>query len=385
MWCQEKIAHEIAKGFIDGGISMIIGCTKKLLDEMGITAESSHEEKELFCWSAHLVTVNRRKAVVVVNDSNRFGFVLYGLKAKEFKKINELIVQGIRRCLQNEKIKEEIIDGYLREAGAVSFSKTKGPKYVSRLNKACELVGFFEDLLDLSDIYQNKVTDIINNDLIKVDKKSDYEHPCDLLLKDFKEAHGDSIVKCEAALLLVKLNLGAYTAERRIITPIDIDFKGLHEILQVAFDWKEYHLHKFNVINEKGKCVINLIGEHEEIFEVRQDCMVAQESEVLIKDYMKDGFKLLYYYDFGDNWQHEITVKDIIPDYDKNFPICLEGMGDAPPENVGGIPGYEEFLEIMGDPKHSRYKEIMGWAESQWYRKFDIELVNKRLRYTLRR
>jgi len=82
---------------------MIIGCTKKLQDEMGITADSGHEEKDLFCWSAHLVTVNRRKAVVVVNDSNRFGFVLYGLKAKDFKRMDELILQGIRSILKMKR------------------------------------------------------------------------------------------------------------------------------------------------------------------------------------------------------------------------------------------------------------------------------------------
>lgn len=363
---------------------MVIGCTKKLQDEIGITSKSSDEEKDLFSWSAHLVIMNRRKTVVVVNDSNRFGFVLYGLKAKEFKRIDELIVQGIRRCFQNEKIKDEIIEGYLSEAGAISFSKTKGPKYVSSLNKACELVGVFENLLDSSNIYQTKVTDKINNDLVKIDK-NDYEHPFDLLLKDFKQAYGDSIAKCEAAHILVKFNLGAYTAERRISIPIDIDFKRLHEILQVAFEWKDYHLHEFNIINQKAECVLNVISEHEEVIEVRQDCKVVQESEVLIKDYIKDGFMLIYCYYFGDNWQHEITVQRIISDYDENFPICLEGVGDAPPEDVGGIPGYEEFLEIMGNPKHSMYEEMKRWADSQWYRKFDIELVNRRLIYVLRR
>ena len=184
---------------------------------------------------------------------------------------------------------------------------------------------------------------------------------------------------------MVKLDLGAYCAERRIVTPINIDFKELHEILQVAFQWKDSHLHKFNIINEKGECELKIISEDEEKLESRKDCNTALESEVLIKDYMRDGYRFLYCYDFGDNWQHEITVEDIIPDYDKNFPICLEGTGDAPPEDVGGIPGYEEFLEVMGNPKHVMYDEMKRWADIQWCRKFDIELLNRRLRYVFRR
>ena len=175
---------------------MLIGCTKKLQDEIGITVESGYEEKELFCWSANLVKINRRKAVVVVNDSNRFGFVLFGLKAKDFKKIDELILQGIRRCLKDENIKEEIIDQYISDANSICFSKTKGPKYVSRLNKACECICYFEELLDLENVYQLKATRKMNTDLVKIDK-SDYENPYVLVLKDFKQTYGDNIVSCD--------------------------------------------------------------------------------------------------------------------------------------------------------------------------------------------
>lgn len=89
---------------------MIIGCTKKLQDEIGLVTQKNRvEESELFSWSANLIKLKRRKAVVVVNDKNRFGLVLFGLKKKDFIKIEELILQGIRKSLQQLKIKKEII------------------------------------------------------------------------------------------------------------------------------------------------------------------------------------------------------------------------------------------------------------------------------------
>lgn len=128
---------------------MIIGCTIKLQDEMGVMIPKSRvEENELFCWSANLIKIKRRKAVIVVNDKNRFGFVLFGLKTKDFMKIDELILQGIRRSLQQLKIKKEMIEQYLSDAGEIVYAKTNGPRYVSRLNKACEFAGFFDDILD---------------------------------------------------------------------------------------------------------------------------------------------------------------------------------------------------------------------------------------------
>lgn len=361
---------------------MIIGCTKKLQDEMGVTAQkSSVEEKELFSWSANLIKIKRRKAVIVVNNKNRFGFVLFGLKTKDFMKIDELILQGIRRSLQQLKIKKEIIEQYLSDANAIVYAKTNGHRYVARLNKACEFAGLFEDRLDFENIYQDKLSIKLNYDLIKIDK-SDYKHPCELILEDLKETYGDSIIKCEAVNLTVKFDLGVYTAERRIVTPIDIDFKELHEILQIAFDWKECHLHDFDIINEKGERVLKIISEYEDEIDLyNPGCKVAWESEVFIGDYIKAGKVIKYSYDFGDGWQHEIIFEDIILDYDKNYPFCIEGIGDGAPEDVGGIPGYEEYLKIMGNTTHPEHESMKRWADSQRYRKFDIDFVNRRLKH----
>jgi len=138
-------------------------------------------------------------------------------------------------------------------------------------------------------------------------------------------------------------------------------------------------------MNEKGECVLKVISEHEDMYDLLKDCKVVLESEVLIKDYVKAGWSMFYCYDFGDSWKHEITVDDIIPNYENNYPICLEGVGETPPEDVGGIPGYEEFLEIMANPEHPEYEAMKGFADSQLYKKFDIDLANVKLRYALRR
>lgn len=363
---------------------MQICCTKKLQDELGIVPEKGTEENDLFCWSVHLITVNRRKTVVAVNDSNRFGFVLHGLKAKDFKGLNELLIQGIRNCLKDENIKSEIIEGYLERAGDLMFAKTRGPKYVARLNKACERVNIYEDRLDTRGIFQSLATKVMNNDFIKINKESDYEYPHALLNLDLKVFAGEEIVKCEAVDLMIKLNLDRNTAWRRVITPVDISFKQLHQILQAVFDWKSYHMYDFNILDEAGKCVLNVISEFEEVFEPRQDCHMCLASEVKLSSYIIHQYKIAYCYDYGDNWEHEITIRGTNPDYDKNYPVCFMGEGNAPPEDVGGISGYEDFLEIMADPSHVEYGDMQKWAQSQWYKTFNLEFINRRLKNILR-
>ena len=364
---------------------MQICCTKKLNDEMGILATKGTEENDLFCWSVHLITVNRRKTVVAVNDSNRYGFVLHGLKAKDFKKLKELLIEGIRHCLRDEKIKNDIIDRYFNIAGDLIFSKTRGAKYVARLNKACERVNIYDDRLVTTGTFQNIATKIMNNDLIRINKDSDYAYPHELLNKDFNVFARKETVQCESVDIMIKLNLDRTTVWRRVMTPIDITFKQLHIILQAVFNWKSYHLYNFDIFDQAGKCVLNVISEFEEVYEPRQDCPMRLDSEVKLSDYAKDQYKIAYCYDYGDNWEHEITIRGINTDFDKNYPVCVMGEGNAPPEDVGGIGGYEEFVEIMADSTHVDYETMQKWAQTQWYRNFDVDLINRKLKNILRR
>ena len=98
--------------------------------------------------------VNRRKAVVLVNDHNRYAVVLYGLKAKDFKRFTEIALQGIRETFQGEGISDKVIDQYLLHTGEVSVTKTKDRTSVARMNKACDNAYFFDELWDVDSIFQ---------------------------------------------------------------------------------------------------------------------------------------------------------------------------------------------------------------------------------------
>lgn len=363
---------------------MQICCTKKLLSSMNLDSQTGSEENDLFCWSAHLITVNRRKTLVVVNDSNRYGFVLHGLKAKDFKNLEALITQGIHDCLKEEKIKDEIIEKYLKDAGPLGFTRTRGPKYVSRLNKACERVDIFDDKLDSSSLFQPLANSYLNDDIIKVDK-SDYDFPHELLKKDFEEFAQESVVRCEAVDLTVKLPLDIYTTWRRVIVPADITFKDFHKILQVVFNWLDYHLYEFDIFNNKGERILQVIDQEDEDYEPLHDCETLLSTEVKLKAYLKPENRIIYRYDFGDDWEHEIILNKVLDDYDKNYPRCLMGEGNAPPEDVGGVSGYKDFLEIMADPKHEEYGAMLRWAKSLGYKELDINRMNRLLKYVLRR
>ncbi len=114
---------------------MLIRCTKKLLDKLNIKTGENIEGDPLFSWHANLITMSRRKAVVLVNDRNRYVIVLYGLKAKDFKELDDHIRQAIRETFQEEGIKNEIIEKYINHSKEIYYTKTKDTNSLSIVMK----------------------------------------------------------------------------------------------------------------------------------------------------------------------------------------------------------------------------------------------------------
>ena len=91
---------------------------------------------------------------------------------------------------------------------------------------------------------------------------------------------------------------------------------------------------------------------------------------------------LTYDYDFGDGWEHDVVLEAILPSKSYGFiPIIEAGQRACPPEDVGGIPGYTNFLEILADPKHSAHQDTLEWVGGSFDPEFfDVDEANRVLR-----
>ena len=89
----------------------------------------------------------------------------------------------------------------------------------------------------------------------------------------------------------------------------------------------------------------------------------------------------VYIYDYGDNWQHKVKVEKIVMlDTPILFAVCIAGANACPPEDVGGAPGYEKFLEDLADPDHAEHEMLSEWIGGPFDpTAFDIDQVNQRL------
>jgi hypothetical protein len=152
----------------------------------------------------------------------------------------------------------------------------------------------------------------------------------------------------------------------------DCTLAELHEVIQVAMGWESYHLYSFEVGGvDYGD--LDMTGDELDM----KDDSRAKLSRLV----RGEKFKFRYTYDFGDNWEHEIVVEKLLPPEERTtYPVCLAGKRAGPPEDVGGVWGYMEFVEAMRDPKHPQHRQLADWYEDPFDPEaFDIDEVNRRL------
>lgn len=277
---------------------MLIQCTKKLMDELKIKPMQAKEENPLFCWHANLITVNRRKTVGLMNDSNLYRIVLYGLKAKDLENLDQLIIEAIRSTLLDECITADIVEKFIQSSPTINYEKTKDRVMVARLNKACEEIYFLGDLMKAEMIGQSHVGKIASASLVG-NGKNGYMYPNEALYKDIENFSGKTIFSCKAVELRITLDLQNHDVWRRVIVPYNITFKELHDVLQVVFGWRDYHLHDYDIFDGEIS-IVNLVCS-DDAFEYPNDVSMVAEKDIKLSEYIPKYSRIKYSYDFGDN------------------------------------------------------------------------------------
>jgi hypothetical protein len=155
---------------------------------------------------------------------------------------------------------------------------------------------------------------------------------------------------------------------RRFLVPSTITLKRLHDSIQAVMGWTDSHLHQFEMAG------IFYGAPDRELGMTRVNENKATVDQLLRRP--KD--RLTYEYDFGDSWVHDVVLEAVLPPGgDGRFPIVEAGRRACPPEDVGGIYGYADFLKAIANPKHPEHQEMLEWAgESFDPELFDVQEAN---------
>lgn len=157
---------------------------------------------------------------------------------------------------------------------------------------------------------------------------------------------------------------------RRLLVPVAIDLPLLHATLLYGMGWQGGHIHEFVIGRERFGP--NDMADLEDI---------VDEEGVTLREMLGARKTFVYVYDFGDDWRHKVKVEQIVT-MDKPITngVCIGGENACPPEDVGGPPGYEEFLAAMADPKHPEHRELKKWVGGSFDpAAFNVAEVNERL------
>jgi transcriptional regulator with XRE-family HTH domain len=151
---------------------------------------------------------------------------------------------------------------------------------------------------------------------------------------------------------------------RRIQIPSTFDFFELHVALQDAMGWRDTHLHEFEA-SEPATGRRLLIGLPDD--ENPEERPTEPGWTTPVAPILTPGASVRYLYDFGDDWSHTVTCEAREPrDAGVRYPRCLDGARACPPEDVGGPPGYMDFLAAVIDPSHEDREAMLQWAGGSW-------------------
>ncbi|MCT2536671.1 plasmid pRiA4b ORF-3 family protein [Aquibacillus koreensis] len=193
---------------------------------------------------------------------------------------------------------------------------------------------------------------------------------------------------------------------RRVIMPAAATFNRLHDVIQNTLNFQSgyphlhYHLFEFDIAKDYLTVTNNEEEYHENkaykkhykktppskeddpfgVIARHLKTTVRQPQTLKIDNYLEKHGEFLYTYDFGDNWRIKVTLEEVTEEYYYGYPTLLDGAETAPPEDVGGIPGYYDFLSIYHDKNHPDYQMIREWAKEQSYREYDEEFINRCLK-----
>lgn len=194
---------------------------------------------------------------------------------------------------------------------------------------------------------------------------------------------------------------------RRVIMPAGATFNRLNDIIQnvtnfqSGYPYGDYHLCEFDLrdenlivtndeeafqshqhykknkkmYDERLKTMPTNMVEFEKQHQEQLKVEVKKPTRIKIDDYLEKYKEIKYIYDFGDNWIFTIILEDIVDDYYFGFATLLDGAETAPPEDVGGLDGFYEFLEAYRDSKHPDHQEIKAWADAQYFKEYDPEWI----------
>lgn len=334
---------------------MQIALTGKLAKAIGIKPAAPDEKAApLFSWTANWTNTfddHKEDMIVMVNNATRFTVVIYGIKRPQPDDMAAKMTAAIRNTLRAMNLNPEIVDEYIRRTAWVNRQGLEAAFVVGNI------VTSAHGTLEFHDTFGHDVSRrLVNHSL----NWEDGYIPAEKMIEALTGLTGKAAYSYRAFVIQAVLDLKIYKATRRLIVPANLALTKLHTVLQRAYGWADYHLYDFSVFQGRSRePVIRFVPDQDSL---SWDPLAAPIAGRTLADCFPAYTRLLYTYDMGDDWRHNIKLVRIIEEHNEESPYLLKARGQTPPEDVGGVYGFIDFYNIMQDRNHPEYQEHKQWA-----------------------
>lgn len=389
---------------------MIIQCTKKVLDKLGIkeaekAPNAASLEKEemkamLHSWHVNLLTIDRRKVLLFLNDLATVSVIVYRPQAKDYNHLNDILCEGIETLMRRYGIKEDVIRKYFEDDEHSYICRSSSRSVLARMNQ-------FNNAMAWTSFHFREDQKIQINAMISLldyitGTPQGYKTPDELFVGALAELYGDgtyeSVRDRKSYVLDIRLDLEDHDIYRVVEVPALLDFHDLHNVIKTTFGWFDYHCHCFDVMDNDYDFDESEVNGPGHSYNTRLYIYDSDDRDALefldAVDYDAVGDRsirldevfgeedwCLYTYDFGDNWEHIITVKERKDSGGAMHAVMLERYGERPPEDVGGEYGYNEYLRIINNPENPEFEHMLNWSKITRADKKTDEEINQSLRW----
>ncbi len=367
---------------------LIVRGTKKLRDRVKATPAAGPDDESTTLLGDWFVNALFWKPQVAMLVNSRTFLPVY-LPLAPAKTLLDRLPDAIESTLRHHGVPEEIIATERAAMGEVRIAPTNDRSVLGVMNEFAYLGEVFmaTDRLDLealsmrmSDIIVSPLTEragtparelsvVLGIDTARADRRNPLAEVIDLFgagrgqapqvvtpetaeddarrAATAKNPAGGKVFQLKVSLRGIKPPIW-----RRVLVDGSATLDGVHDVIQAAFGWWNYHLHEFRI----GGSSYGLPDPDWDMTEV------LDETRYRLDQVAGGGDKFRYLYDFGDGWEHGVVVEKVLARNDVDaVPACIGGKRACPPEDCGGTWGYAEYLTAIADPSHPSHAEMIEW------------------------
>ena len=361
---------------------MNIACTNRLIKKTKVTVETPGESSTLGDWHAKLGTIPRydqegnpeTECLVFMNDMSRYTLYVMNPSKETPSDVGGVFLRLYRQSLKLDGFSDAVIEKVAPKDASVTYTKTKSLRHTAHLNHTLLSLGpSYPDAIDDTRESQPVISHLANTgnpldygdgtSTVAADKLTEY------LPGELKPYFSFRSYDLTLNLPLIKEQI-----IRRITVPGFYTLRQFHSTLQYAFGWDFRHYYLFLKNSRTKRTVYDDFTDEERALNPVSRNMPAPSQT--LESFLEDNMDPVYLYDMGDSWEISVRVNKTLENERFMLPCCTDGEGTAPPEDIGGVEGYADFLEALKDESHPDHEDAKDFAQMNGPSDFDKDIIN---------